>query len=72
MESRGRVVVGVDGSELSLTAVRWAAGEADLRPAKQLHVVMASGDPMWDDEAWEILRPVVDQIAGDHPSLEVS
>ncbi|WP_190812898.1 universal stress protein [Saccharopolyspora pogona] len=72
MESTGRVVVGVDGSESSLTAVRWAAGEADLRPAKQLYVVMASGDPMWDDEAWEILGPVTDQIAGDHPSLEVS
>lgn len=28
---RGRVVVGYDGSETSLTAVRWAAGEALLR-----------------------------------------
>ncbi|QIZ38678.1 universal stress protein [Saccharopolyspora sp. ASAGF58] len=72
MESSGRVVVGVDGSESSLTAAGWAAKEADLRHTKQVHVVMVSGDPMWDDDAWDIVGPTADRIASHHPRLEIS
>ncbi|MGW5643022.1 universal stress protein [Saccharopolyspora sp. NPDC003752] len=72
MASSGRVVVGVDGSESSLTAAAWAAGEADLRHAELVHLVMVSGDPSRDDEAWEIVGPVAERTADRHPGLAVS
>jgi nucleotide-binding universal stress UspA family protein len=37
----GRIVVGVDGTAASLTAVRWAAQEALLRQAS-VHLVFVS------------------------------
>ena len=44
----GRVVVGVDGSDTSLAALRWALGEARLRGAG-VHAVMGwTYHPSWD------------------------
>lgn len=40
MTNQGRIVVGVDGSPASQAALRWAAGEADLRGC-ELDVVHA-------------------------------
>lgn len=44
-DSRQRIVVGVDGSEGSRAAVRWAAEEAELRDA-ELEAVMARMPPV--------------------------
>lgn len=41
-----RIVVGVDGSENSIRALRWASTEAQLRDA-ELHVVHAWHTPYW-------------------------
>lgn len=44
--ARQRIVVGVDGSEAALQAVRWAATQARSRPASlQLLFVRADGGP---------------------------
>ncbi|MGW3468601.1 universal stress protein [Saccharopolyspora sp. NPDC000995] len=72
MGTNGPVVVGVDGSARSMAAATWAAREADLRGAKQVRVVMVTGDPLWDDEAWETTGPLADRLSGSHPELEVS
>jgi len=40
----GTVVVGMDGSDSSIRALRWALDESD-RPERPVHVVMASGQP---------------------------
>lgn len=66
------VVVGVDGSSYSITAAKWAAGEAEARRAHQLRFVMVTEDPLRDDEAWEIIGSVVDQLKSGHTGLEVS
>jgi nucleotide-binding universal stress UspA family protein len=52
----GRIVVGVDGSEISIAALRWAVEEARVRRA-DLDVVMAWTLPPYGDEvvgAWSV------------------
>jgi len=44
-ETRRRIVVGVDGSEGSRTALRWAAEEAELH-GTELHAVYAYQPPL--------------------------
>ncbi|TDD40863.1 universal stress protein [Saccharopolyspora elongata] len=65
------VIAGVDGSERSTTAAVWAAREADLRQAAQVRVVMVTDNPLQDDEAWEIVGGVVDQLAARWPQLKI-
>lgn len=75
-QARGRIVVGVDGSEASKTALRWAANQARLTGAR-LVVVAAWEYPTsfgwapaypadWDPEAdaRTALTEVVDQVLG--------
>jgi len=73
----GRIVVGVDGSELSLAALRWAADEACRRDVG-LHVVTCWSFPMlpwgpylselsgseFDREARTIADNAIDQVLG--------
>jgi nucleotide-binding universal stress UspA family protein len=84
--NRPRVVVGVDGSEASSAALRWAAEEARLRHAV-LHVVHAwhipavgyagwAGVPVndgvdWAQESAAGLAAQVEATLGDAPQLEV-
>ncbi|WP_345447730.1 universal stress protein [Arthrobacter gyeryongensis] len=53
---RGRLVVGVDGSEGSLVALRWAVSEAQLGGAA-VHVVMAWRHPQsyWPATVWTMI-----------------
>lgn len=75
-----RIVVGIDGSEASLVALRWAAGEARLRAAR-LEVVHAwhppyvggypyTGIPLFDPDSLEDSAAVTldKAIAGIHAS----
>ncbi|MDA3644298.1 universal stress protein [Saccharopolyspora indica] len=66
------VFAGVDGSTSSIGAAMWAAHEADLLRAPELRLVLASSDPLRDDEAWETVSAVVDRLASSHPRLEIS
>lgn len=80
----GAVVVGVDGSASSRTALAWAAEEARHRGAK-LHVVLAwsyllpegeHGPMPFDvdysaDEADRVLDVICTEVLGDHPGLDV-
>jgi nucleotide-binding universal stress UspA family protein len=79
----GSIVVGVDGSEPSLDALRWAAAQARLTHAT-LHVVAAwhfpaslgwapAWAPGWDPaaDATEALGQVVKHVLGSSDDLEV-
>ncbi|MBB5157530.1 universal stress protein [Saccharopolyspora phatthalungensis] len=66
------VVAGVDGSVHSIDAAMWAAGEVRSRRAQRLRLVMATSDPLRDDEAWDIAEAVVGQLKARHPCLEIS
>ncbi|MEO8283964.1 MAG: universal stress protein [Pseudarthrobacter sp.] len=52
----GRLVVGVDGSEGSMAALRWAVSEAQLRGAA-VHIVMAWRHPQsyWPATVWTMM-----------------
>lgn len=63
--------MGVDGSEQSMTAAAWAAAEADRRRA-EVRVVMVNDDPPRDEEIWGILGDVLDRVAVERPTLEIS
>ena len=79
----GRIVVGVDGSNSSRSALRWAATEAE-RTGAELQVVMTWHNPypeMWiphdpsGTEPLELTRRALDRIVkgvlGDHPAVKV-
>ena len=80
------IVVGVDGSEESRGALRWALGEAELRGAtvRAVHawsLPIAFGGPTMPpqtldpsalrDHARESLDAAVDEVAGESPALAV-
>jgi nucleotide-binding universal stress UspA family protein len=82
---KGLIVVGVDGSEPSRAALRWALEEARLRTcairvvyAWFAHPVLVPGAPMvaedWESlrrSAEEFLRELVAQELGEHDGVEV-
>jgi len=81
--SRPRIVVGIDGSEPSLDALRWAATQAELTGA-QLDVVMTWEYPTsygwvppypedFDPEAdtRKVLEETVRRVLGEQPALEL-
>ncbi len=83
--SQGWIVVGIDGSELSQAALRWAAQEAHRRGVG-LQVVACWSYPMmpwgpyqpplssqdFDAQARELAEREVDEVLGsDHGSLDV-
>jgi nucleotide-binding universal stress UspA family protein len=57
-EPTGRIVVGVDGSEPSLEALRWAIGEARLRGG-HVQAVHVWHYPAWAYSAGIVATPVV-------------
>jgi len=78
-----KVVMGFDGSEPSMEALRWAARQAD-QTGSMLEVIMAWEWPAsygWsfslpddyspDTEAQSTLDVAVDRLRGDHPRLKV-
>jgi nucleotide-binding universal stress UspA family protein len=81
-----RIVVGIDGSEESTAALRWAARQADLTSAPLLAVIswqipaLAYGsfasvypDPStFDRAAQEVLAKAVGPLTAEHPGLEVT
>ncbi len=81
----GRIVVGVDGSEPSKEALRWAVCEAELT-GSSVEAVMAwevptavygLGMPMptaYDPAPYsgEVLREVIREVTGEHPVVLVS
>lgn len=82
-ERSPRVVAGVDGSQSSLAALRWAASQAD-RTGATLHAVAAwawPGSYGWamplpDDfdpaaDAGKVLKEAADGLRADHPGLAV-
>lgn len=86
-EEQSRVVVGIDGSEGSLVALRWAAEAARLRGVP-LHVLFAWGDlgarlarttrghqePTEADEreaAVALIEEAVAEALGDEPGVEI-
>jgi nucleotide-binding universal stress UspA family protein len=82
---KGRIVVGVDGSEASKDALRWAAAQAEVTGAA-LEVVMtwvvhtaayAYGVPMptaydFAPQSEQELDGIVQQTRGEFPRIEVS
>ena len=58
-DNEGRIVVGVDGSDESLSVLRWALHEATLREAK-LVAVMAWHDP----STYDLGHPYPSDLAG--------
>ncbi|MBT8159540.1 MULTISPECIES: universal stress protein [Arthrobacter] len=56
LDHGGRLVVGVDGSEGSMAALRWAVSEAQLRGAA-VHMVMAWRHPQsyWPATVWTMM-----------------
>ncbi len=70
---RERIVVGVDGSELSKVALRWAHREAALHGADLdvLHVASPSEDTAEALADTRRLAAVVEQVVGDDASVPV-
>lgn len=62
------IVVGVDGSEASKEALRWAAGEAEAKGAR-VRVVMAS-TPLNPDAWIPHVRPVPESLASTRRALQ--
>jgi nucleotide-binding universal stress UspA family protein len=80
----GRIVVGIDGSESSLAAVRWAARQAELTGAS-LEVATAwqfPGTYAWgislpetydpSEDLRKLLSDAVTQLRKEHPGLRVT
>ena len=65
------VVAGVDGSEQSVRAARWAAGEAAMRRLP-LHLLLVNDDPMRTDYCDTALADAVRQCLEVAPGLEVT
>ena len=69
-EQSGRIVVGVDGSQGSLNALRWALGEARARKIP-VHVVFAwEYHPPWVDPGLGSMLPMAYQPEGGVPADE--
>jgi nucleotide-binding universal stress UspA family protein len=79
----GLIVVGVDGSESSIDALRWAAGQARLTGA-EVEVIATweyptslgwapAWPPDWDPagEASKALKEIVDKVVGPDADIEV-
>lgn len=82
---RGRIVVGVDGSDASKDALRWAARQAGmtgvrLETVMAWHVpVAAYGAPVmppdgydFEPEARRTLAEAIRDVLGEHPAVEVA
>ena len=81
----GRIVVGLDGSEASKDALRWAIGQAE-RTGSSVEAIMAweqataayqFGMPMATDFDLgtyydRALRGIVQEFTGEHPAVDVS
>lgn len=65
------IIAPVDGSVRSATAAGWAAREADLRQAQQVRIVRVTDNPLQDDEAWENVGAVADQLVARWPHLKI-
>ncbi|WP_190812897.1 universal stress protein [Saccharopolyspora pogona] len=65
------VVVGVDGSDSSITAAVWAAAEADRRRAP-LHVVITNDDPARADYAEKAVQKAAAECSANRPNLAVN
>jgi nucleotide-binding universal stress UspA family protein len=80
-ESRPRIVVGVDGSESSREALRWAAGQAKLSGAELDAVTTWKLPTEWavpypegldpEADASKVLEETVRAVLGEHPDVEV-
>lgn len=77
------IVVGVDGSEASRTALRWAARQArltgaDLHPVQAWRLPATYGMPAdyadadFEKQARENLRRTVEETLGEHPEAHVA
>jgi len=66
-----RIVAGVDGSEESKVALRWAVQEARLRHA-ELHAVYAWAPPSGPETAQERLESVVAETVGETAGVRLS
>ncbi|KAA5825493.1 universal stress protein [Saccharopolyspora hirsuta] len=65
------VVVGVDGSEPSLRAALWAAGEAVLLSAP-LHLVLVNNDPAREPHAKAVVHDISSSCRQAVPGLEIT
>ena len=65
------IVVGVDGSEESKAALRWALEEAKLRQAS-LQVIHAEHHYAGEEERARWLDGIVREVGGESPGVEVA
>jgi nucleotide-binding universal stress UspA family protein len=82
---KGRVVVGVDGSESSVAALRWALGEAEARgatveivhvwdapaPVGPVSAVTGADVGQLEDGARDVVDEVIARAAGGEPTVEI-
>jgi nucleotide-binding universal stress UspA family protein len=66
----GPVVVGLDGSDPSMTAAAWAADEAGRRHA-EVRVVLVNDDPAQDERLWDTLQDTVNRLSARHRALDI-
>jgi len=81
--SSGRIVVGVDGSESSRDALRWAARQAEVTKS-ELRAVMSWDIPAmaymssmpvgydWESDTRQVLDATIDEVLGSTPRTDVT
>nr|WP_225321079.1 universal stress protein [Streptomyces luteolifulvus] len=81
--SRPLIVVGVDGSEASKAALRWAARQAELtgaelrpvqawRPPPTYGIPVDYSDTDFEEHTRENLRRTVEEMLGEHPKVSAA
>ncbi|WP_229680067.1 universal stress protein [Saccharopolyspora thermophila] len=71
VRTKQSVVVGVDGSESSAQAARWATAEA-ARLAAPVHLLLVNDDPAREAFAKQTVHDLAERCRLDHPELDIT